>query len=114
MEFTITQWAQWWKDQLGPDWINRRGCRKGQYVMARIGDKGDYTVANVQCILHSQNVKDGSKSMGETNGAAKLTEEQVIQIRQSTRTLTELANKYSVSISALSMIKSRKRWKHLP
>jgi hypothetical protein len=40
--FTFQEWIDWW----GSDIINR-GCRKGQLVMARIGDQGPYSSNNV-------------------------------------------------------------------
>lgn len=41
-DFSFESWMEWW----GPD-IERRGCRSGNLVMARQGDVGAYTPANV-------------------------------------------------------------------
>lgn len=53
--FTYEEWCQWWEDELGPDWMSLRGCKAGQFVMARHLDKGDYRVGNVKCVLQSSN-----------------------------------------------------------
>lgn len=60
--------------------------------------------------------KKGRKflTLGETNGQAKLTSEDVLRIRSSSSTSNStLAKKYSVSPSLISMILSRKVWKHI-
>jgi hypothetical protein len=41
-EFTYDEWVEWWGDE-----INSRGCRAGQYVMARLSDTGPYHPSNV-------------------------------------------------------------------
>lgn len=41
-QFTFDEWVLWW----GADMSNR-GCRKGQLVMARLGDQGPYSPKNV-------------------------------------------------------------------
>ena len=41
-EFEYQEWIDWWGDE-----INSRGCRAGQYVMARISDSGPYHPCNV-------------------------------------------------------------------
>jgi hypothetical protein len=53
--FTYEGWCQWWEDELGPDWYEMRGCRKGQFVMARHLDKGDYRIGNVKCVSQGSN-----------------------------------------------------------
>jgi hypothetical protein len=70
---------------------------------------------------HTDNMADkvakgrakGRLLRGVSNGAAKLTEAQVLAIRASTATGTVLATKYSVSEGMISLIKSRKSWKHI-
>jgi hypothetical protein len=53
--FGYDEWVAWWVKHLGPDWMRKRGCRKGQYVMARLRDKGDYVEGNVKCVLVEDN-----------------------------------------------------------
>lgn len=38
--------------------LDERGTRAGQYVMARKGDRGSYSVGNVEIILASKNTSD--------------------------------------------------------
>lgn len=51
---------------------------------------------------------------GERNGRAKLTAQQVIEIRQSPMTYDQISKVYGISDGAISGILSRKNWKHIP
>jgi hypothetical protein len=57
-KFTFAKWLRWWERRLGPDWMQLRGKRRGQFQMARRGDRGDYEPRNVECITVSQNLRD--------------------------------------------------------
>lgn len=46
------QWLQIW-EQSGV--FSKRGSKKGQYVMARYGDSGPYSITNVKIILCEEN-----------------------------------------------------------
>jgi len=37
--FEFEEWLAWWKENLGPNWFEMRGRKKGQYVMARYKDQ---------------------------------------------------------------------------
>ncbi len=50
---------------------------------------------------------------GSQNSRAVLSEEDVLAIRLSTKSGVELANIYNVSQANISMIKSRKNWRHI-
>jgi hypothetical protein len=55
---------------------------------------------------------------GESNNRSKLTESQVLEIKQSltsinTQSEIELAKRYHVGITTISYIKNKKRWKYL-
>ena len=52
---TYDEWLQIWKDS---GHLHERGCHKDQYVMARFGDMGPYSVENVKIILHKQNIQE--------------------------------------------------------
>jgi hypothetical protein len=54
-ELTFDQWLKIWGRKLA-----KRGPLKGQYVMARFGDKGPYAVGNVQIITSEQNHHDAN------------------------------------------------------
>jgi len=66
---------------------------------------------------HKANAKDrnidGTHSKGEKSINAKLTSEQVLEIRSSTESNINLAKKYGVHCSTISSIICRKKWKHL-
>jgi hypothetical protein len=103
-----------------------------RYILER-GDPGDlilrHTCDNPRCCnlnhlipgTRADNNKDmvergrhGRSSLpGERNPAAKLTQEQVLDIRADRRSTVELAKVYGVSQSLMSMIKSRQVWKHI-
>ena len=55
-QLTFMEWCFIW--QQSGKW-DQRGCRKGQYVMSRIGDQGPYAVWNVFIQLHEENAKEG-------------------------------------------------------
>ena len=57
--------------------------------------------------------RKGRMGQGETHHNAKLTEAQVLAIRKDPRIQTEIAKEYGVANTAISKIKSRKRWGHL-
>lgn len=67
---------------------------------------------------HAQNMREASErgmvATGIHNGRAKLTEADVMWIRNSTLTQQAIADILGVNNSLVSMIRQRKRWAHLP
>lgn len=55
--FTFEQWFQIWVDS---GHLHERGCKKGCYVMARIGDRGPYSIENVEIITQDDNHRQAS------------------------------------------------------
>ena len=54
------------------------------------------------------------KIFGENNGSSKLTNSEIIEIRNITgETLKVIASKYNVSAGLISLIKNRKLWSHI-
>lgn len=53
------------------------------------------------------------RRFGVANLQAKLTDEQVLDIRADTRTQKVIADSYGVDPSTVSYIKTRKRWRHI-
>lgn len=104
--FSYEDWCQWWKDNLGPDWFQKRGKTLGKYCMARNGDKGPYHPDNVRCITHSENSREQPRSK-------KLTETQVTEIYLSDKTKNALAAEYNVSIYAIKDIRKKKAWRNV-
>lgn len=65
-----------------------------------------------------QNSKDasdrGRACRGEKVHFAKLTENDVVNIRKDSRPLSEIAEQYGVSKSSIRLIMKRKTWRHIP
>lgn len=61
---------------------------------------------------HSDKIKHGTTNRGERQGRSKLTEENVLQIRQmiGSKTQAAIAKMYGVDQSTISDIRRRKRW----
>ena len=51
--------------------------------------------------------------LGEKHPKHKLTEKQVLAIREDTRSLKLISMDYEVSLSLISLIKTRRTWKHI-
>ncbi|HIC6258803.1 TPA: hypothetical protein ACW4EL_001459 [Salmonella enterica subsp. enterica serovar Nagoya] len=66
-----------------------------------------------------ENVRDmeikgrGNHVSGERNGSAKITAEDVLEIRNSTLSNRKIAAIYGLSDSYISSIRLRKKWKHI-
>ena len=59
---TLDEFAKIWLDS--GHW-GERGCHRGQYVMARRGDKGAYAVGNVRIVTVTQNHEEYKQSPEE-------------------------------------------------
>lgn len=66
---------------------------------------------------HAENMADkeraGTVARGENNGRTRLTEADVIAIREAPANLAPLMEKYGMSKHAISRIRSGKRWAHV-
>jgi|SRR3990167_4729451 len=63
VEWLLT-FDEWWFVWNESGKWSRRGRRKGQYCMARLGpDVGPYAIGNVKIQLSSENVGDGSRGL---------------------------------------------------
>ena len=84
--------------KLGPDWLEKRGRGKSEYVMARKGDISPYTPETVECVTNTQNHQarhpNGSVARGEIKST--LTEKQAKEIYLESEKLKNLAQRYSV------------------
>ena len=49
---TFQEWWDWWQ---ATGHYHERGCKRGQYVMARPGDIGPYALDNIFCKTHIDN-----------------------------------------------------------
>jgi len=85
------------------------------------GNKMNNHVSNLAWGTTTQNRHDrilhGTSSEGEKNGCAKLTDDEVLEIRRRAKNGERqklLANEFQMSISAVEHIVQRRKWKHLP
>ena len=119
--FTFEEWQCWWEST---GHFRKRGCKKGQYVMARFNDTGPYQVGNVKCILHSENrseskhtkeskIKISVAKIGEKHPGAKLTEKDILAIRKDKRIGRKIAVDYGVSRTQINRIKRKANWSHI-
>ena len=122
-KFTFEQWANWWRRKLGNNWLKKRGRKKGQYVMARKGDKGPYSVANVECKLTEDNCSERTENgsygdpmsrsnPGIDNGRAKITDKEAREIFLDKDSYSKIGKKYGIGICAIGYIKNKKTWTH--
>lgn len=112
-QFSYEEWVTWWEDNLGSDWLEKRGCKKGQYVMARYNDCGPYHSSNVKCILHTENTKEANNNVGEKHPRSKLRETEALFIKHSSISADELARRFNVSPITIRMLKRGNSWSHL-
>jgi len=117
IEFNITfeEWIQWWKDNIGDDWIYKRGRGAGKFHMARKNDEGPYELSNIICLTHEQNghykAISGKASSGEKHATrVKLLKSEVIEIFNSSESHAALARKYNVSDGAVWAIRNGRSW----
>lgn len=69
IEFNLT-FEEWLRIWVESGHLHERGCRKGQYVMSRKGDIGNYEVGNVEIKQQSDNIVEaqtGRKRSEEAN-----------------------------------------------
>ncbi len=91
----------------------------GKYPDGREGLKTDNRSISLKWITCKDNIHHSWKNelakglKGESHGSAKLTEQQVLNIRSSNLKNIRLAEIYRVSTASISLIKNRKVWKHI-
>lgn len=91
----------------------------GQESCHQNGVRSDNRLSNLAWGTHKENMdqrdKHGGTPMGESHGCAKLTERQVLEIRNLADDYThaELGRRYGVTYHAISFIVAGKKWKHL-
>ena len=80
-------------------------------------DKSNNNVLNLEWCTSKENkehaVKNKLNAFGEKSSGSKLTEKEVLEIRESNLSPTELSEKYKVNKGSISSIKNRKTWNHI-
>lgn len=95
-DISLEDWVGWWEEQLGPDWLRKRGPRRGQYVMGRLNNSGSFKLGNIRCVRSTQNV-----------GEAERTEERRAKIGAASRALWR-NQKYRALMSAATSARNRR------
>jgi hypothetical protein len=105
-KFTYEEWIRWWEDELGPDWFKKRGCRRGQFVMARHLDRGNYESGNVKCVLQNSNhIEANLRQSRIRRPAVKLTVDEIREIYLEPELCKLLAKRYGVTAATIEKIK---------
>lgn len=101
-------------------WIQKWGwLPDGLYVCHRCNNKRcinvDHLYLGTAAVNNRDAIADGLRNApkGEKHWSTNLTEDDVRAIRSDTRTQKEIAEKYGMDQSAVSLIKRRKRWGHV-
>ena len=100
-----------------PDKCNR--CKKITKVLDLSNNSGKYLrdLSDWEYICKSCHRLKDKMSQGEKNGRAKLTEKQVLEIRQKyipwKYSTTKLAKEYNITNQLIGMIICKKSWKHI-
>lgn len=98
------------------NFLEDMGERPEGHVLSRKGDKGNYEPGNVTWKLKSENSKEKKPAKGEKNAKAKLTEQQVLEIRslkEKGYRIKDLSVMYKVTPTTIFYIIRRISWKHI-
>jgi len=81
------------------------------------GNRADARLCNLRWGTPSENTEDKRRHktlcQGENHASSKLTEADIRKIRELDAGNTDIAKKFGVSQSLISMIRTRKKWKHV-
>ena len=92
-------------------------CPPGHVTRHRDGTRTNNSIANLHYGTPAENsadmVEHDTQAKGEAHPHAKLTKQDVLSIRNSGLTQTQLAEQYGVSQGNISQIIARRTWKHI-
>jgi hypothetical protein len=90
----------------------------GQECRHLNGDCKDFRLANLEWGTPAENTEDrkahGTMPCGVTHHGAKLTEQDIRSIRASDELVRVLAKRYGVTTAAISNVRTRRSWAHVP
>lgn len=80
------------------------------------GNKLNNSIKNLEILSLSENTKHAhetgiNNNKGELNKSSLLTKKQALEIFNSNKPYKELSKQYNISISTISLIKNKKKWK---
>jgi hypothetical protein len=113
--FTYQEWCDWWERQLGPDWWKLRGCKRGQFVMARYGDEGPYQWGNVEAVTAEENIRRYNKRRTPVKiaGTTHLNHDVVRRIYLDPRKYALIAEEYGVTKHRIQCIKQKHYYRRI-
>lgn len=101
-------------------WVHHNGpIPEGMHVLHECDRPECVNPKHLRLGTHQDNMRDLRErgraygAAGEANFGAKLSEDQVLAIRDDPRSAKKIAAEYGVSASSIANIKLRKTWKHL-
>lgn len=104
--FTFEEWIRWWENELGIDWMKKRGPKKGQFVMARHLDQGAYEVGNVKCVLQNSNhIESNIRKSGGSLSKRRLTVDEIEAIYLEPELCKVLSRRFGISTVMVECIK---------
>lgn len=107
--FDYEDWVNWWEEQLGTHWFDKRGCKRGQYVMARNNDCGAYIRGNVSALKAEENIGSYNRRRKTVSieGCCHLSNEVVQAIYLDPRGYATIAKKHNITKHRIQCIKRK-------
>lgn len=106
-----------WKSHRYSYFLHNGKIPKGKEICHKCDNTLCVNPSHLFAATHSENMQDmvgkDRASHGESHTNAKLTGEDVLEIRKSTATYKELARIYNVHDSHICRIKNKERWRRL-
>jgi hypothetical protein len=100
--------------------LNKGPIPEGLQILHQCDNRGCINISHLFLGTQKDNVRDcvnkgrNTTWPGETNWFAKLSKEQVSDIKEDTRKQQDIADDYGISQPNVSMIKHGHSWRHLP